>query len=144
MLDNGLPIGVPLPVCICAISLDPCKCALTVNLLCFCISKKGDSNMKLILASVLALSLIIAPAASFAKKEKKGPQSEKAYENANENASFKKGDDSKFSAGRDPAQGGDFTLRRNNGKHVPRPRTYLFCQFTPHDDSRKVFLGSPV
>ena len=51
--------------------------------------------MKSILASILALSLIIAPAASFAKKEKKGPQSEKAYENANENASFKRGDDSK-------------------------------------------------
>jgi hypothetical protein len=47
------------------------------------------------LAAVLALSLIIAPAASFAKKEQKGPQSEKAYENANENASFKRGDDSK-------------------------------------------------
>ena len=51
--------------------------------------------MKSILAAVLALSLIIAPAASFAKKEKQGPQSAKAYEKANENASFKKGDDSK-------------------------------------------------
>ena len=51
--------------------------------------------MKSILAAVLALSLIIAPAASFAKKDKKGPQSTKAYEKANENASFKRGDDSK-------------------------------------------------
>jgi len=51
--------------------------------------------MKSILAAVLALSLIIAPATSFAKKEKNGPQSTKAYEKANENASFKRGDDSK-------------------------------------------------
>lgn len=54
--------------------------------------------MKTLVAIVITLSLIIVPSLTFAKKEKKGPQSEKAYEHANENASFKRGED--FEAGK--------------------------------------------
>ena len=76
--------------------------------------------MKTFIAIFLALSLIFVSASSFAKKEKKGPQSEKAYEKANENASFKRGDDFETGKSRQKNQNqeNESLKKRENNKEI--------------------------